>query len=254
MMACKIIITVFRFFYFYINTEFLKILHSVVDDAPQKRTEKQNIFQTQCMEVVVLEKVASPRWTKQSFQTVLEKPSCLSVNTMTELLFGICKNLILQHFEWSSTKGSVVRTVMVLGRECCGALCIGKARAPPRCAGVSEEPLLAQATPVLQQLKEIMAKLDANKGVDKWVAAAPQKGHTLGDVCGVEEIVLIVAVFSSSSCWEQCVPQKDHIVGHLGSKEHNDNSKDHLDGLIPLKVAWLVKGLDNTAVAYAHYN
>lgn len=60
-MACKIIITVFRFFYFYINTEFLKILHSVVDDAPQKRTEKQIIFQTQCMEVVVLEKVASPR-------------------------------------------------------------------------------------------------------------------------------------------------------------------------------------------------
>lgn len=143
---------------------------------------------------------------------------------------------------------------MVLRRERCGGLCISKAGASPPGAGVPEEPLLAQATPVLQQLKEIVAELDANKGVDKWVQAAAQKGHTLGDVCGIQEIVLIVAVRSSSLCSEHCGPKQDHVVRHLGGQEHNDNSKNHFDCLVPLKVAGLVKGLDDTAVTDAHYN
>lgn len=52
-----------------------------------------------------------------------------------------------------------------------------------------------------------MTKLDTDKGIDEGVQAAPQEGHTLGDITGIQEIVLIVAVFSSSFCCDNCEPK-----------------------------------------------
>lgn len=97
-----------------------------------------------------------------------------------------------------------------------------------------------------------MTKLHTDEGVDKGVQAAPHEGHALGDVTGVEEPVLVVAVFSSSLCCEYCVPKQDQVIGHLAYQEDSDHSENHLDGFIAFKVTSLAKGLHNAAVTEAH--
>ncbi len=146
----------------------------------------------------------------------------------------------------------VVHSESASRRECGGGLGVNGPRAPPPVAGIQIETLVANAAQLLHKLQEVMTKLYTNEGIDEGVQAAPQKGHTLGDVSGIEEPVVIAAVFGSSLYCDNCSPKKDQVVGHLGDQEDSDHSEDHLDCLIPFKVTSLAKGLNDAAVTDAH--
>lgn len=101
----------------------------------------------------------------------------------------------------------MVRTEKFLRREGGGGLCVGEPRAPPPAEGIPVKNGLAHTAPFLQELQEVMAKLDADEGVDEGVQAAPHEGHALGNIHGVQEIVFIFAVLSSAPRCENRVPK-----------------------------------------------
>lgn len=97
-----------------------------------------------------------------------------------------------------------------------------------------------------------MTKLHTDKGINKGVKAAPQEGHTLSDISGIHENVIIVAVLKYPLSCDHSAPKQDQVVRHLADQEDSHHSKNHFDSFIPFKVASLAKGLDNAAVTKAH--
>lgn len=111
---------------------------------------------------------------------------------------------------------------------------------------------MTHATPVLQQLQQVVAKLDPDEGVNDGVEAAPAEGHALRGVGGVQQAVLIAAAVGASAGYDQRAPKQNQVVRNLADKEHDDHGQNHLDGLVALKVLSLAEGPDDAAVADAH--
>lgn len=111
---------------------------------------------------------------------------------------------------------------------------------------------MTHATPVLQQLQQVVAKLDPDEGIDDGVEAAPAEGHALRGVGGEQQAVLVAAAVGASAGSDQRAPKQNQVVRNLADKEHDDHGQNHLDGLVALKVLSLAEGPDDAAVAEAH--
>lgn len=97
-----------------------------------------------------------------------------------------------------------------------------------------------------------MAELDPDEGVDHGVQAAPEEGHALRHVRGVQQFVVVVAVLGSSFRRDERCPEQNQVVRHLADEENGDHGQDDLDGLVALEVLRFAEGPDDAGVAEAH--
>lgn len=110
--------------------------------------------------------------------------------------------------------------------------------------------LLPQAPQVLDNLPEVVSKLNPNKGIQYWVQTAVQVCNSLRD--GLSNLDRVYPTTGLLREQGDGVEEQGDVVGQVASNEYHYYSQNHTHSLVPLKVFGVKQRNNDAGIAKHH--